>query len=63
MKNKTSIIGQEFALDLGSLSPVEVRVKDITETKVIVEYLNAAPGRTQEFSIEEFEYLAATEVK
>jgi FKBP-type peptidyl-prolyl cis-trans isomerase 2 len=62
MKNTASIIGQEFSLDLGSLSPVEVRVKEVTETKVIVEYLNSAPGRTEEFSIEEFEYLAATEI-
>lgn len=58
----TSVIGQEFTLDLGSLSPVEVRVKDITRDKVIVEYLNSTPGRTEVFSIEEFEYLAGIQI-
>jgi len=69
----TSVIGQEFALeiegepvlyalDLESLSPVEVRVKDITGDKVIVEYLNSTPGRTEVFSIEEFEYLAGIQI-
>ena len=58
-----SVIGQEFTLDLGSLSPVGVRVKDITGDKVIVEYLNSTPGRTEEFSIEEFEYLAMIQIK
>jgi len=33
-------------------------VKDITDDKVIVEYLRSTPGRIEEFSISDFEYLA-----
>ena len=55
---KEEIIGKEFNLDLGSLSPVSVIVKDMTIDKVIVEYLKSTPGRIEEFSISDFEYLA-----
>ncbi len=55
---KEEIIGKEFNLDLGSLSPVSMIVKDMTIDKVIVEYLNSTPGRIEEFSIADFEYLA-----
>ena len=33
-------------------------VKNITNDKVIVEYLHSWPGRIEEFSISDFEYLA-----
>ena len=52
------IIGKEFNLDLGSLSPVSMIVKGVTDTKVIVGYLNSTPGRTEEFTISDFEYFA-----
>jgi hypothetical protein len=56
--NKEEVIGKEFNLDLGSLSPVSMTVMDITNDKVIVEYLNSTPGRIGEFSISDFEYFA-----
>ena len=55
--NKEQIIGKKFTLDLGS-TPVEVVVNDITENKVIVEYLKSTPGRIEEFTISDFEYFA-----
>ena len=55
--NKEEIIGKKFTLDLGS-SPVEVKVVEINDSKVIVEYLNSTPGRVEEFSISDFEYFA-----
>tara|TARA_R110000772_G_scaffold258077_1_gene375133 strand:- start:693 stop:899 length:207 start_codon:yes stop_codon:yes gene_type:complete len=56
--SKEEIIGKEFNLDLGSLSPVSMIVKNITNDKVIVEYLHSTPGRIEEFSISDFEYFA-----
>lgn len=61
--NNKEIIGKKFNLDLGSLSPVNVVVKEINKDKVIVEYLNSTPGRTEEFSISDFEYLAMIKIK
>jgi hypothetical protein len=55
--NKEELIGKKFTLDLGS-TPVEVVVNDITENKVIVEYLKSTPGRIEEFTISDFEYFA-----
>ena len=55
--NKEQLIGKEFNLDLGS-TPVEVIVNDMTEDKVIVEYLKSTPGRIEEFTISDFEYFA-----
>ena len=55
--NKEEIIGKKFTLDLGS-SPVEVKVVEINDSKVIVEYLNSTSGRVEEFSISDFEYFA-----
>lgn len=52
------IIGKEFNLDLGSSAPVSMIVKDIVDGKVVVEYLYSTPGRVEEFSISDFEYLA-----
>lgn len=60
--SKEEIIGKEFNLDLGSLSPVSMIVKDMTIDKVIVEYLNSTPGRIEEFSISDFEYLAGIKI-
>ncbi len=67
---KEEIIGKQFNLDLGSLSPVSVIVKDIKQDidlsgnidKVIVEYLHSTPGRTEEFTLSNFEYLACIEI-
>ena len=56
--NKEELIGKKFNLDLGSLAPVSMIVKDVTKDKVIVEYLDSTPGRTEEFTISEFEYFA-----
>ena len=55
--SKEELIGKKFTLDLGS-TPVEVVVNDITENKVIVEYLKSTPGRIEEFTISDFEYFA-----
>ncbi len=60
--NKEQLIGKAFTLDLGS-TPVEVIVNDMTEDKVIVEYLNSTPGRTEEFTISDFEYFAMVKLK
>ena len=67
---KEEIIGKQFNLDLGSSSPVSVIVKDIKQDidlsgnidKVIVEYLYSTPGRTEEFTLSNFEYLAYIEI-
>ncbi len=59
---KEEIIGKQFNLDLGSSSPVSVIVKDIKNDKVIVEYLHSTPGRTEEFTLSNFEYLACIEI-
>ena len=55
--SKEELIGKKFTLDLGS-TPVEIVVNDITENKVIVEYLKSTPGRIEEFTISDFEYFA-----
>ena len=55
------LIGKTFTLDLGS-TPVEVIVNDMTEDKVIVEYLKSTPGRIEEFSIPDFEYFAMVKI-
>ena len=60
--NKEQLIGKEFNLDLGS-TPVEVIVNDMTEDKVIVEYLKSTPGRIEEFTISDFEYFAIVKLK
>ncbi len=60
--NKEQLIGKEFNLDLGS-TPVEVIVNDMTEDKVIVEYLKSTPGRIEEFTISDFEYFAMVKLK
>jgi hypothetical protein len=56
--SEEEIIGKKFNLDVGSLSPVSMIVKDITDDKVIVEYIGSTPGRMEEFNIPDFEYLA-----
>ena len=60
--NKEEIIGKKFTLDLGS-SPVEVKVVEITDSKVMVEYLNSTSGRVEEFSISDFEYFAMIKIE
>ena len=61
--NKEQIIGKRFTLDLGSLAPVQMVVKEVTKDKVIVEYLNSTPGRLEQFTISDFEYLAMIKIK
>ena len=61
--NKEELIGKQFNLDLGSLSPVSMVVKEITNEKVIVEYLNSTLGRIEEFSISDFEYFAMIKIE
>ena len=60
--NKEQLIGEKFTLDLGS-TPVEIVVNDITENKVIVEYLKSTPGRIEEFTISDFEYFAMIKIE
>jgi hypothetical protein len=62
MVNKKEIIGREFNLDLGSLAPVSMIVKDVTNDEVIVEYLRSTPGRTEKFTISDFEYFASIKI-
>jgi hypothetical protein len=60
--SKEQLIGKKFTLDLGS-TPVEIVVNDITENKVIVEYLKSTPGRIEEFTISDFEYFAMIKIE
>jgi len=60
--NKEQLIGKKFNLDLGSLTPVSMIVRDVTQDKVIVEYLNSTFGRIEEFTISEFEYFAMIKI-
>ena len=60
--SKKDLIGKTFTLDLGS-TPVEVIVNDMTEDKVIVEYLKSTPGRIEEFTISDFEYFTMIELE
>ena len=60
--SKEEIIGKKFTLDLGS-SPVEIKVIEITDSKVIVEYLHSTRGRIEEFSISDFEYFAMIKIE
>jgi len=60
--SKEQLIGKKFTLDLGS-TPVEVIVNDMTEDKVIVEYLKSTPGRIEEFTISDFEYFAMIKIE
>jgi len=57
-----SLIGRTLDLDLGS-TPVNVTIKEITDTKVIVEYNRSTPGRTEEFTIIDFEYFSGIKIK
>lgn len=61
--NKEQIIGKRFTMDLGSQPPVQMVVKEVTKDKVIVEYLNSTPGRLEQFTISDFEYLAMIKIK
>ena len=61
--SKEEIIGKIFNLDLGSLAPVEVKVIEITDSKVIVEYLHSTPGRIGEFEISDFGYFAMIKIE
>lgn len=56
------LIGRTLDLDLGS-TPVNVTIKQISDTKVIVEYNRSTPGRTEEFSITDFEYFSNLKIQ
>ena len=60
---ENTLIGKEFYLDLDSVAPVEVKIKEITDTKVIVDYLSSSPSREEEFLIKDFNYFAGTNIK
>ena len=60
--NRLDLIGKTFALDLGS-TPVDVKIKEINEDKITVEYLRSTPGRIEEFSISDFEYFAMIKIQ
>jgi len=59
---ENNVIGRTLDLDLGS-TPVNVTIKEITDTKVIVGYNNSTPGRTEEFNIGDFEYFSGIKIK
>lgn len=62
LTNNNKIIGRVFNLDLGSLAPVEVEVKSIDKDEVTVKYLKSTPGRTEKFSISDFENLTGIKI-
>ncbi len=59
---ENDLIGRTLDLDLGS-TPVNVTIKEITDTKVIVDYNRSTPGRTEEFIINDFEYFSGLKIK
>ena len=61
MSNET-LVGRTLDLDLGSI-PVNITIREITDTKVLVEYNRSTPGRTEEFSISDFEYFSGLKIK
>lgn len=62
-KLTNNLIGRTLNLDLGSSSPVNVTITEITDDKVIVRYNNSTPGRIEEFTIGSFEYLSGLKIK
>lgn len=52
-------IGQRLCLDLGSLSPVQIKVLSISNESVKVEYLYSTPGRTEEITLDEMRRLCS----
>lgn len=62
-KLTNNLIGRTINLDLGSSSPVNVTITEITDDKVIVRYNNSTPGRIEEFTIGSFEYLSGLKIK
>ena len=61
-KLTNNFIGMSVSLDLGS-TPVKVKIKEITDTKVIVDYEQSTPGRLEEFSIDNFEYFSGLKIR
>jgi FKBP-type peptidyl-prolyl cis-trans isomerase 2 len=61
-KLTNNLIGRTLNLDLGS-TPVKVKIKEITDTKVIVDYEQSTPGRFEEFSIDDFEYFSGLKIR
>ena len=62
-KLTNNLIGRTLNLDLGSSSPVNVTITEITDDKVIVRYNNSTPGRIEEFTIGSFEYISGLKIK
>lgn len=62
-KLTNNLMGRTLNLDLGSSSPVNVTITEITDDKVIVRYNNSTPGRIEEFTIGSFEYLSGLKIK
>lgn len=58
-----NIVGKTLNLDLGSQVPVMMLVKEVSDTKVIVEYLRSWNGRIEEFDIESFEKLSGLKLR
>jgi hypothetical protein len=52
---KELILDQIYYLDLGSLSPIEVRTISFTKKGVLCEYLSSWQGRIEELDYELFE--------
>ena len=49
------LIGKIIQLDIGSSSPVTVKIKEITKDSVICEYIYSSDGRIEKFDISSFE--------
>jgi len=47
-------LNQEYHLDLGSQTPVHLKTLAIFGDKVLCEYLDSTPGRTELLSLELF---------
>lgn len=62
-KLTNNLMGRTLNLDLGSSSPVNVTITEITDDKVIVRYNNSTPGRIEEFTIGSFEYFSGLKIK
>lgn len=60
---KNELIGREFKLDLGSSSPIDVKVESFSGVYVILRYLGSSVNRTEKFFIDEFEKLTGIEIK
>jgi len=60
---KNELIGREFKLDLGSSSPIDVKIESFDGVYVVLKYLSSSVNRTEKFFIDNFEELTGIEIK